>query len=208
MKSHLNLLPISFRRRKLLRSCLLRWSVLWAVTCAVTVGACLLQYQRLCAAKRYAAALAQQSRPLRQMKSESERMEKELQELHGGESLVTALETPRSAFQLIGVISRSTRLGENNVWVNRLELSTFRRRVPTKTPSSPPKRASGSREENVEEERKLLRIQGNAVNDLAVARLVGELRDAAVFETVELKSTTAAEVLGQSLRQYEISCTY
>jgi hypothetical protein len=208
MTPHLNLLPLSYRRRALLRSRLLRWSIVWVVTFGLAAIVCLWQYQDVASMRRHSKTLRRQCMPLRRLERESERMQNRLGELTDRKSLLAALRTSRSPFQLIAVVSQSTGDSETGICVRQFELSVARQRRPNTTPAEKGAKADNSQSDQDEGPRMLLRLQGNATDDVAIAQFVKSLRDSSAFEAVRLKSAASTQLLGRDVREYEIDCTF
>jgi len=184
-----------------------RWLVLWGTAVSIALFVCVMHHQEIRAIRPQATALRTQSSMLRRLKGESDEMESRLRKLQSRESLLATSKTSHSPFQLLGVVSRCTQNGQSGVSVCELELAQETR---SRTAAKKPAKGTGTKDakaKSEEEQEMVLRLRGNAVNDLAIAGFVKSLRASSVFKAVQLKSTEHVELLGLPAREYKIDCT-
>lgn len=204
MSRTLNLLTDRFRLRMLLRRRLRQWGAVCAVVGAVSLGWTgwrVLDVRALHAQLTDRQAVAA---PLARMQGESRRIQKQLDVLNRRQSLLALLEQGKLPYQVVAVISRSTRQCEGQVQVRELLLS--RHQVEKPAAAAPSGRPTAAKPETME--RILLTLKGVAADNLAVARFVTALRESAAFEHVDLRSAAEdGHPLLPAGRSYWVECT-
>ena len=213
MKTHLNLLPCSFRKRMLIRTRLVQWCVLWAICLVCVSGACCAKYLTFASHKKLFARLDRKCDSLRVIHSQNKRLHKRLTELTGRESLLAELESARHPLCLVGIVSQSARRSEGSVQIHRFFLSTVQRAPATSTQTNasktgPRKTQKRPTVKQTSPEHNRLTLNGVAVDDLAVAKFIAGLRETGIFRSVELKSSSGTQYATNEARKYEVECTF
>jgi Tfp pilus assembly protein PilN len=141
------------------------------------------------------------------IKSKNEELQRQLAQLQDRLARYGHLESEQIGFQLLATVSHCARTADARVTVKKLTFNS--RLVPeeAQTPSSstpPEKNAAPQRMREV----RTLALAGVAVNNLAVAHFVSALRDAEVFQHVELKSSQGDKLTSSEGRAFLVECTF
>ncbi len=187
MKTHLNLMPLSYRRGQLIRRRLTQWSVLWSVAVCATVLLGWTQWTQYQTSAARLDALRIRYEPMQAMKGEIADLQQKIDALQRRESLALSLADERSMLGLVGLLSRASQACDGNVSIGQLSLIHDENR---------PLAAS------------VLTLSGVASDDIAVAQFASALREANAFVGVDLKSTGTAKVGEIEARTYSMECTF
>lgn len=184
MKTHVNLLPWSYQRAKMLRLRLVQWSVL-SFVCVSVLAACWWTKRKEVAAE-LAVLRARETRfaPLESLQAETLRIAAEIQGLEARSLLLGGLEDRHPALTLLGMISDSVRQCGGNVTVEQLRVSPI----------------SSSAE--------LVTLKGVGTDNLSVARFVVALRATGGFDRVELKSSLKEALGEREIAGYIVECEF
>lgn len=207
MTENPNLLPASVLNRRFLISRLRNWSVVWLLTTVCVVSVCVARGQSAAALEERAAALAAAARPVRQLRAEQKNMEQQIRQIRERESWLVDSDSQQT-LQLLGIISEAAAATSGKVSVASMKLTTIERPVSAQETTSQPVRGRKSNSPVKYEQRMQLTLSGLAVDDLSVAAFVARLREAGVFESVELKSTISQIVEQHDVRNYSLTCVY
>lgn len=196
---HLNLLPNGWLIRLLVRRRLWQWS--WAWGAALVVGGCLFatRYQHLRNARQELQDLQQRSAPLQQMQQEIAAAEHQLLELEQQILMMQKIEHSDRTLPLFQVLANASRAAEQQLQIQRLNLTAPTPAVATaETASSVPVAAETN-----------LFLNGVVSGDVALAKFVDALRVAGVFKQVDLKSASTWQSNdGTDGRQFQVECRY
>jgi predicted negative regulator of RcsB-dependent stress response len=187
MKTHLNLLPMRYRRGQLIRRRGKQWCVLWllAAGCMMLLGwTQWSQYQAGCARL---AALRIRYEPMAAKKEEVASLQEKIDALQRRESLALSLADERSMLGLVGLLSQASQACDGRISIARLSLT---RNGSSQSPTS------------------ILTLTGVAADDIAVSQFASSLRRAKAFANVDLKSTGSAIVGDVQARTYTMECTF
>ena len=205
MTDELNLLPESVRKTRIVVSRMKCWGLTWLVMVIVSISVCIVSGQNRQHLEATAARLASQADPLRKIQSEQKAMQREAQQILKREAWMTDADSNQT-LALMGIVSQAASRNQGRISVHDLKLTSFERPVANDRPTAAGKRAS---KEKVEvEQRMQLELNGHAVDDLAVASFVAVLREADVFESVELRSSVSEVLNNHETRHYEVTCVY
>jgi Tfp pilus assembly protein PilN len=213
MTDQMNLLPWGFRLRLLAYTRLRQWLIVWGVAVAVLAAYGTVQTSRLHSQRARSQVLDAQCQPLRAMAAENKVISQRVAEISGRQSLLTTLDAAQYPLRLVGIVSQSTAATESRLFVEELGLTrSFVAAAPTVKPpagetSSAPSAAPAA-QPPPSVERLRLTLTGIAADDLAVARFIAALRDAQVFDSVELKSSIGTDWKQGLARKYEVECTF
>lgn len=208
MKRFVNLLPWNYRRRQLVRRRLMQWGAVGAAVLlagAGWLGAGLVQRAEV---QQLVADLETEYAPVAELTAQLTQGRMELRRWEDRRKAAAALEETRPALTLLGLVSRCARACEGRLRIDQLSLQPRppspaaeprRPASPGRTAPQPPRPSGPSA---------TVTIKGQALDNLAVARFVANLRETRAFQRVELKST-AEQPGGQGrLRSYLVECTY
>jgi Tfp pilus assembly protein PilN len=201
MKTSLNVLPYTLRRRQLVRVRLLQWCLIWG-TVTAAAGGVLYMAKYVPYQARLAELQARERKyaPLNKLKTELDAMRAELDDLQKREALAMSLADDVPDLTLLGVISRAARQSDGKVYIERLSLG--RETTPQSTAPDEPGASAGRKRGGV------LKLNGAGLDNLSVARFVAALRDCEVFDKVELKSTGIQTAAGAGARSYLVECVF
>jgi len=218
MKSHLNLLPLEHRARETARRQLLQWGLVWVVCAVATAGAWWLKRDRCRAVRQRLEAFERDHAPLEQIVQESARMRAELDRLLAKGTLLGKLLDEKPPLTLIGVVSRSARTCDGRLVVQTLAFRRRerppqvddpapgdRRRGPAGAPASDRKEPAGPAAPATEPWGSVA-LEGKAMDNVAVATFVVNLRESGLFRRVELKSSVDKSAADGQIRTYLLEC--
>ncbi|HUG71559.1 MAG TPA: PilN domain-containing protein [Pirellulaceae bacterium] len=187
MKTHLNLMPMQYRRGHLILRRLKQWSVLWLLAAGITMLLGWTQWSHYQAGAAKLVSLEMRYQPIAAMKRDVTGLREKIDELQRRESLALSLVDERSMLGLVGLLSQGRQACEGRISIGELTLNRLGE--------------SGSATS-------VLTLTGIAADDLAVARFTRALREANAFTGVDLKSTGNAFVGTLEARTYTLECTF
>ena len=208
--THINLLPLNFRRRLLVKIRLLQWSLVWGLSLLALVALWAAKSMDRQAQTRQLQTLERQCNPLRKIDADNNRVRKRLAELEQRQSLLADLDTVQFPLLLVGIVSQGTQRSHSRVQVRDFSLAPIME-VSAKSTNSAHQVKNKKNEKQAEENvsaRMRLTLKGIALDDLAVAQFIVALRDTGVFNAVELKSSLITQLAGGPAREYFVECTY
>jgi len=186
MRTSINLLPASVRRRALLRRRARQWGAIWALAAAVAlaiVGARLIpghdaDFARAEAQQRQADRLAKSEKKLADLRAR-------LAALREQQAAVGTALDEAPALSALGVVSQCARRVGGAIHVEGLTLARSDAKTGSQTPPAAPARG----------DQRVLTLRGMATDSLAVAAFATGLREAGLFASVERKlpDTQAAD---------------
>ena len=204
MTTSINLVPYSFRRRLLIRRRLRQWTVAWVLAACGAGSVSLEDYGLVLTRQHRLSQLEQKCEPLRLQERASVKMQEELDRLYDRESLLAKLERSDQPAQLIGIIGQAATGERREVHIGNFELVPISQMVTEQKVDSNGQTRSISREIV----RMQLQLDGLGLDDLAVAGFVAQLREAGVFQSVNLRSSVDARGLSPDVRQFQVVCVY
>lgn len=202
--SSINLIPVTFRRRLLIRRRLREWSVIWILSVCGAGSVSLAEYGIVLSRRSQLAEIESRCAPLRDKEQATAQMKQELDRLYDRESLLAKLERTDQPAQLIGIIGQATHGERLEVHVGSFELTPV-----TQTVTHTVVDESGrSKNISVTVEKYQLELSGLGLDDLAVAGFVASLRETGIFESVMLQSSVNAQGMPQDVRRFQVVCVY
>ncbi len=195
MNTHVNLLPLGFRRRQLLATRLRAWAVIWTVAALAFGLAGWWCWTNSRAARDQLARLQRENAPVDDLKSEIVTMRAKLEAMQSRERATIRLADNRSMLTLLGRISQSAQACAGYVSVQQLRLEEKQQ---------PP---SGSKSDAASATHVVV-LTGVGADQLAVAQFAANLRDAVIFRQVQLKSTGAVKLGDVDARAYTLECSF
>jgi hypothetical protein len=196
MRNIINLLPVSYRRKQIVRKRALQWSAVISVM--LLAGWALHWYEshehrelteRL-------EALRREHQPTQIMLRQLVQMRQALVDLEQQEAIAKELEDQRTALTLLGVISRAAQKTNGRLRVTRLDLTNFQSMHDAQAPGTPARDPSG------------LVLTGVSLDYPAVTELVVGLETSGIFSVVELSSMTERVNHDASLHDYVVRCEF
>jgi len=216
MKTFVNLLPFEYRQRRLVHRRMVQWCVLWGLCVLVVAAACWAKRFHYRSIVRNQEAAERSYLPLAELAVESQKLRKELAELRAKGTVLGQLHDQRPLLSLLALCSRSAEACGGRLVVRSLH---FERRSAasggsTRLAAATPRRngpragerkAAGTapRDDNAWG---VVVVEGEALDNLAVATFVVQLRDSGMFRRVELKSTQGAATATGTVRKYVVEC--
>ncbi len=189
MTTSINLLPVTYLRRQLVRTRCAQWSL----GMFIALGFVAVDYTR--AVKEYQSAL-HDVEPLQRRNKHMETQKAELARL---EAILFDLSAPglpeldpdgtNSVPSLLGIVSQSAQICAGRLWIEKLLLTTGK-----------DKAATGNA-------LRRLTLEGKALDNLAAATFVATLRDTDLFDRVDLKTSSAGPGI-ESARSYVVECLF
>lgn len=198
-----DLLPVSVNNRRSVERALITWGVLWVIAGVATFYLCHQHAQHLDRLEATAQAIEAQAKPLNDVRRKAAVMRADIKRIQERESWMTESDSGQT-LQLLGIVSQAAGRIEGRLNVESMNLQAFEREIiqPETSKRTDPKSRPKS------EQRMKLDLAGHAVDDLAVASFIAGLRDAGVFESVELKSSVSQVREEFETRHYEATCIY
>jgi hypothetical protein len=190
MKTYINLLPGSYRRRTLIRRRVAQWSVAWGLGLTVAISLGSAQYQRYQEALQVMMAHERAYAPLQYLKDETAKTQAQLNGLGAQESVLEQLHDDRPPLGVVGLVSRSARQCDGRIRVDQL---TVKHDLKTSKNDKSPGTLS---------------LRGTGLDNLAVAKFVVALRSTGAFAQVDLKSSVGNKTDGEQERAFLVECQY
>ncbi len=205
MNDFLNLLPLEYRRRVLLRRRLVLWAGIWAVSLAAAVGVSVSKHAAYRDVRRKTEAAERAYRPLNELTRQCTTMQKELDQLHAKGTLLGQLRDKRPLLTLVGVASQSARQCRRRLVIR--DLLFERNTDQTKGAQTKGAQTKGALPETGSTPWASVTFKGDAKDNLSVATFVVGLRDSGLFRRVELKSSLGAKSSDdEKTRSYWLKC--
>jgi hypothetical protein len=192
MRTAINLLPQSFRRKQILRKRVLQWTSI--ISAVLLTGWSwhwyeMREYRHL---KQQLETLSRENAPTQAMLKQLVDMRQQLKELEQQEMVAKELDCQRNAMTLLGVISESAQKTKGRLRVTKFEIKNFQQSGSDTGAAS----IAG------------LTVGGVSLDNPAVAELLDGLQRAGVFRRVELATLKEREDKDAALRDYEVRCEF
>lgn len=192
-KTHLNLVPDSFRQRVLLRRWGTRWLAIWLTAAAGMVAFIVVLDRRIHWDDQVCGSMESKARPIVEIQNACERIKAELAALEQEDALLRRLTNEGSPIESVGLVSLGAKQCEGRIWVQRVR---FRTELPDEKKN--PILANTSGGESARHPTQKLTVEGVGTDPLSVPHFVSALRDTKGFRKVELKSSLKTEFQGIS----------
>lgn len=204
MKPCINLLPLNYRRRRLMHRSLWWWLPVWLV-CIVAATAYWLVFERSGPLDQQIMVAEQEVVPLNRLLRETASMRTRLKASITQGSLLGQMRNDLPPLSLLGAVSQSAALCKGRLFVERLD---FQRKEQTRTTAggSPGLGSPQASRPETREAWGAATLQGSAVDNVAVSIFVVGLRDSGLFRRVELKSCVRSSEGGRETRRYILEC--
>jgi Tfp pilus assembly protein PilN len=198
VKTHLNLLPQSYRRRRLIRRRVWQWSAIGSLWLLAAGGVYGMKSRQLEKQQAQRTALEMEYAPVEKQAAEIAAIRSQIEQLQQREGLTLKLADEQPVLAVLGVVSRAASSCNGDVCVQRLSLTRV----------VPAQQATGNADASAAPSHRALTLTGIGVDNLAVARFAASLGDAEVFETVNLKSAWQQTRGDAMARSYLVECAF
>jgi hypothetical protein len=205
MKPFINLLTLSYRRRQVVSRSLRRWSLVWLVCSSAAVAAYWHAWHRRECLEQQVIAAERSAAPLERLQQEQSAMRAGLKASVAKGSVLGQMRNERPALSLLGTVSQSARRCKGRLVVEQLKFER-KDRPQTEDGKSPGPAAPRTPAPEKQEPWGCVTIQGNALDNVAVATFVVGLRDSGLFRHVELKSCIRSPSSGREIQCYILEC--
>jgi hypothetical protein len=195
MRSTINLLPATYRRQQLLRKRIVQWTAVLGAMVAVGWGWHRLALREELLLSQQLESLEREHSPTKTMLKQLVEMRQQLNELQQQESVAMELEHQRNALALLGVISETAQATKGRVRVTGVQVTGFQNMRASQSVEGQKPSTDG------------VVVSGVSLDNLAVADMLGGLKDSGMFGRVEVVMKERAEG-DVSLRDYELRCEY
>lgn len=202
MRTYVNLLSSKYQKTALVRKLLVRWCAVWVLGISVIAGVFWLnkeQYQRTAESMSTAEVACM---PVVEAAEENSRMRGQVRRFDCRETLVGQLGDDKPVLDLLAVVSKSARACNERIVVRDLHFEQQ-----PETPKPTPEKNKPT-EENVAppDPEAVLTIEGDALDNLAIAKFAAALRDTGIFREVELKSSVGKSSAKLSIHSFIVRC--
>ncbi len=187
MSRQLKLMPSTSLRRRAIheaRSLWLRVAIVVASIGGAVVAWEVWQCQQTA---QHLAALEAQHKPVQQLASDIRVLKAKIDTLTADEQLALELASNQSMLTLVGQLGKATAYAGGDLFIESME---YERRP-----------AAGS-----ENATQVLNLEGAALNNLSVTRLVEHLRHSGIFRDVTLGSTASRMIAQQAAVSFQVEC--
>lgn len=182
MRTYVNLLPLKHRQAGLLRALLPRWCVAWAVGTAVFAGVVWMTRSHH---KEILAAVADREaacRPIMATAAANTRMHQEIRRFDRRETLVGQLHDDKPVLCLLAAVSRGAELCGGRIVVRDFQFQQQAAGPAASRPLAGPQQAAPNAQS-------VLTLEGDALDNLAIAHFATALKDSALFRDVVLQTS-------------------
>ncbi len=197
MKTHVNLLPLKHRRVVLAKGLLLRWGAAWVAAIAIVAG--MFWMNATCCSHAEADVSSKEAlcEPILATAQANKQMRTQVHRFEHRETLVGQLREDKPVLNLLAVVSNSARQSAGRITIRDLQ---FQQNAVTVSGGKRADRAASVEPEAV------LTIEGEALDNLAIAQFAAGLRDAALFRDVDLKSSVEKTSLERHVHSFIVRC--
>jgi Tfp pilus assembly protein PilN len=196
MRTMVNLLPMSFRRKQMARKRAIQWMVVISVVMLCGWASHFFELQEQTALAQQLEVLSREHRPTQSMLKQLMKMRHRLVSLQEQEAIASELETQRNPLTILGAVSKYASVTRGRLRVTQLDLNEFQdTSIGLETNATNAPKSS-------------LALVGVALDNPAVAELLDGLQDSGLFGRVELLTMKEREDGSGKLRDYEVKCEF
>ena len=194
MKRSLNLMSERSRKRGQVRRCLRLWTRIAVAVMLLLTVAGVVQWRVSYLGKLNRDSSETEYDPIRRMKLENARLQKQLASLQEAERIPLELAKHQPLLGLVGLATQAVAAQDEKIYLQQIEI----KRVPLllETTKQAKNRSTLS-----------FAIEGFSVDSTAVTRLADSLREKGPFTNVELRTNKTSRVGKQSKQAFAIRCT-
>jgi hypothetical protein len=211
MKTQINLLPWSFKRKLIVLHGLSRWAAMWAIVGGMGLAVYGYSISTLSGSEERLSIYQRKAKPLEKIASENKSIETQLARSDKRQLLLENLADLQQPLQLVGIISQSAKGSHGGVKVSSLSLEPFETTIVEPVKQTTNKRRRGAKPpttKTIKVKSMKLALHGVAIDDLALSQFVARLREAGVFSKVELRDISNIQLTAGVARQYSVECVY
>lgn len=206
MKTHLNLLPWTIRRRTIIRRRLLAWAAVCVFSGVGMLVALLLVQADIRRSTTLLAEIDLQAEPVRRLVEDRRKLGHRIDVADRRRALVDVLGDSQHPLQILWVVSKSAHIKNGAIQIRSFEFDSYSVGI-RKGVSKQRGRAAREQDSDVSTARKL-NLSGIAIDDAALSRFVTGLREAGMFEAVELRSAGNIALASGPAREYSLECRF
>lgn len=197
-----NLLPAKTRLQIQFRSILRRFVVIWGLAGVIALVQTALHLRQLAQCGQALAMLEEQCQPLYAMQQSIGNNQHELATVGSQSAILRGLQPKDHFINLLGVFVRATQSEQGHIYFQRLVVQVLGRPTDSVSDARESKTTAASAANVV------VSLEGLADDDATLSRFVSSLRQADVFQRVDLKSSSRMASGTGSSRQYQLECRY
>jgi Tfp pilus assembly protein PilN len=198
----INLLPESTRGKIQFAGQLRSFARAWLVASLLVFALILSQAKALWQDHQRLAALEGNCVPLYALQAEIDGTEKKIRQMEARLVRLSQLQPDNHALDVLGLLTSAMRRANGALVVQRLNFQS--EHVNTQVKGTPPAKSIYA---NAESSRKYtLTLSGVTDDDASFSRFVSGLRETAVFDRVELKSSSQTNGSDRLAKQYQLEC--
>jgi hypothetical protein len=207
MNNFINLVPLEYRRKVLLRQRVTQWFAVWLAVAAVAAALACAAHVDYADSRQALERAERACAPLERWIAKSRTVRGELDKLHAQGTLLQQLSDQRSLLSLLGAASQSAAGCDDRLFVQSL---VFNRNPRGLAPATHQGEKGSARKQKDEEPDPgpwaFVTFHGQAKDNVAVASFVAGLRGTSLFRRVELKSSVQTDSSQNRHRSYTIEC--
>ena len=197
-----NLLPAKTRLKIQFRGMFRCYAVVWGLGGLVVTAYALLHVAQLWQANRQFALLEQRCQPVYALQRKIARDQQQLKLFESQLDKLNQLQPSNHFLDLLGVLVQATRAEFGRLHIQRLSLLSGQNAMPvTGAPAS-------AKPSTAQPTISTLSLSGIADDDAALTQFVAALRDAGVFDQVDLKASSQVAGEDRTARQYQLECSF
>lgn len=198
---HLNLLPISFLKRSLIRLRVKQWGIVLSLLWCGIVFLYLIDREEIQRELAEIEQLRTEVRPIKIESAETVFANSEIARLRKRQQLGIGLEQKNIPLQTLGKVSQAASSQAGDLYVTSFNLSSRQASAASST------RAASKPDETQELVTEMsLMIDGTAVDDLTITSFVNDLTETGMFFDVELISIQEQKIDDRPVRTFNIEC--
>ncbi len=203
MKQHLNLLPWKLRCRLLLRRRLREWSTAWMLLAALLTAWYGWECQGVFRSQQLLSVAARRASTVQSIDTKNQKLRQQIDLLNARLAKYGHLQGEQLGFQLLATISHSSRYCAGRIQIQKMTFSH------TQVAAPPAPQGTDETEKfPTHRDVRKLSLSGVAKNNLTIAQFVTALRDAGVFQAVDLKSSQGNVLADAESRTYHLECSF
>ncbi|QDU81887.1 hypothetical protein Pla110_36380 [Polystyrenella longa] len=198
---NINLLPIGFLKRSLIRIRLKQWGAVMFLLWGGLIFYYIVHRAEIEKEARLVEQMQLDVKPIQQHLDETEYSNGEINKLRKRQQLGMGLEQKNIPLQTLGKVSEAAaaRAGDLYLTIFRLSTTSNSRQQMTRT-------ASDSPEETRDPTEMSLQLDGLAMDDLTITGFIADMSSTGLFHSVELISIAEQQIDDRKLRIFKIEC--
>ncbi len=194
MKRSLNLMSERSRKRGQVRRCMRLWTRIAVAVLLLLTAAGVMQWHSSYLERMKRDSSESEYEPIRRMKLENARLQKQLTSLQEAERIPLELAKHQPLLGLVGLATQAVALQDERIYLQQIEIE----RVPLLLETTKQAKIRSTLS---------LAIEGFSVDSTAITRLADSLREKGPFTDVELSTNKTSRVGKQAKQAFAIRCT-